>query len=70
MAINHFSFFRIEVRLTLRDFFVDLDLDYVHDGSTRRVWVREVLDELNRRQSPDNMPSPEMVKPSLFMRPT
>ncbi|ELY21817.1 hypothetical protein ACK8HJ_18375 [Vreelandella titanicae] len=62
MAINHFSFFRIEVRLTLRDFFVDLDLDYVHDGSTRRVWVREVLDELNRRQSPDNMPSPEMVK--------
>tara|TARA_R110001606_G_scaffold335415_3_gene483372 strand:- start:3340 stop:4170 length:831 start_codon:yes stop_codon:yes gene_type:complete len=62
VAINHFSFFRIEVRLTLRDFFVDLDLDYVHDGSTRRVWVREVLDELNRRQSPDNMPSPEMVK--------
>jgi hypothetical protein len=24
--------------------------------------VREVLDELNKRQSPDNMPSPEMVK--------
>ncbi len=25
----------------LTRFFVDLDLDYVHDGSTRRVWVND-----------------------------
>lgn len=57
-----FQFFPYRSSSYLTRFFVDLDLDYVHDGSTRRVWVREVLDELNRRQSPDNMPSPEMVK--------
>ncbi|MFO7592656.1 MAG: hypothetical protein R6X15_01240 [Pseudomonadota bacterium] len=57
-----FNFFPYRSSSYLTRFFVDLDLDYVHDGSTRRVWVREVLDELNRRQSPDNMPSPEMVK--------
>jgi hypothetical protein len=57
-----FHFFPYRSSSYLTRFFVDLDLDYVHDGSTRRVWVREVLDELNRRQSPENMPSPEMVK--------
>lgn len=57
-----FQFFPYRSSSYLTRFFVDLDLDYVHDGSTRRIWVREVLDELNRRQSPDNMPSPEMVK--------
>lgn len=57
-----FQFFPYRSSSYLTRFFVDLDLDYIHDGSTRRVWVREVLDELNKRQSPDNMPSPEMVK--------
>ncbi|WGO96651.1 hypothetical protein QFX18_11400 [Saccharophagus degradans] len=57
-----FQFFPYRSSSYLTRFFVDLDLDYVHDGSTRRVWVREVLDELNKRQSPGNMPSPEMVK--------
>lgn len=57
-----FQFFPYRSSSYLTRFFVGLDLDYIHDGSTRRVWVREVLDILNRKQSPDNMPSPEMVK--------
>ena len=57
-----FVFFPYRSSSYLTRFFVELDLDYVHDGSTRRVWVREVLDELNRRRSSDNMPSKEMVK--------
>ena len=45
----------------LTRFFVDLDLDYVHDGSTRRVWVNDVLKELNERKAlQENMPSSEM----------
>ncbi|MDO6513345.1 hypothetical protein [Neptuniibacter sp. 2_MG-2023] len=47
----------------LTRFFTGLDLDYVHDGSTRRVWVNDVLKELNERQTPvATMPSVEMVK--------
>ncbi len=47
----------------LTRFFVDLDLDYVHDGSTRRVWVNDVLKELNERKAlQENMPSSEMKK--------
>lgn len=47
----------------LTRFFVDLDLDYVHDGSTRRVWVNDVLKELNDRKAlQENMPSAEMKK--------
>ncbi|MCG9745978.1 hypothetical protein [Shewanella sp. Isolate8] len=47
----------------LTRFFVDLDLDYVHDGSTRRVWVNDVLKELNERKAlQENMPSAEMKK--------
>lgn len=57
-----FQFFPYRSSSYLTRFFVDLGLDYVHDGSTRRVWVREVLGELNKKQSPVNMPSPEMVK--------
>lgn len=57
-----FQFFPYRSSSYLTRFFVDLDLDYTHDGSTRRVWVREALEELNKRQSSENMPSPEMVK--------
>ncbi|KJS06051.1 MAG: hypothetical protein VR73_10755 [Gammaproteobacteria bacterium BRH_c0] len=47
----------------LTRFFVGLDLDYVHDGSTRRVWVNDVLKELNDRKAlQENMPSAEMKK--------
>jgi hypothetical protein len=57
-----FQFFPYRSSHYLTRFFVDLDLDYIHDGSTRRIWVNEVLDELNKRQSAENMPSPEMIK--------
>lgn len=57
-----FQFFPYRSSSYLTRFFVDLDLDYVHDGSTRRIWVRDVLNELNRRQSSDNMPSAEIIK--------
>lgn len=32
----------------LTQFFRSCDLEYIHDGSTRKYWVEEVLDELNR----------------------
>lgn len=58
-----FVFFPYRSSSYLTRFFVGLDLDYVHDGSTRRVWVNEVLTELNNRQSPqESMPSTEMIK--------
>ncbi|PKI07501.1 hypothetical protein CXF78_05145 [Shewanella sp. 11B5] len=57
-----FSFFPYRSSSYLTRFFVDLDLDYSHNGSTRRVWVREVLGELNNRQSTENMPSKDLVK--------
>ncbi len=48
---------------SLTRFFVDLDLDYVHDGSTRRIWVNNVLKELNDRKAlQENMPSAEIKK--------
>lgn len=47
----------------LTRFFIDLDLDYVHNGSTRRVWVNDVLKEINEKQAHiEKMPSLEMVK--------
>jgi hypothetical protein len=46
----------------LTGFFVDLDLDYIHDGSTRSAWVFEVLKEIDAKQSvAPGMPSKEMV---------
>ena len=57
-----FQFFPYRSSSYLTEFFVDLGLDYVHDGSTRRIWVREVLDKLNKKQSHEFLPSPEMVK--------
>ncbi|MCD9525418.1 hypothetical protein GRJ22_02495 [Photobacterium carnosum] len=58
-----FVFFPYRSSSYLTRFFIGLDLDYVHDGSTRRVWVTEVLNELNNKQSiQESMPSIEMVK--------
>lgn len=57
-----FKFFPYRSSSYLTRFFVDLDFDYVHDGSTRRHWVNDVLKELNAKQqlSPE-MPSREIV---------
>lgn len=41
------KFFPYRSSSYLTSFFEELDLDYVHDGSTRYWWVRSVLIELN-----------------------
>lgn len=58
-----FNFFPYRSSSYLTRFFVDLDFDYVHDGSTRRHWVNDVLKKINSQPSPvPSMPSPGMVK--------
>lgn len=57
-----FEFFPYRSSSRLTCFFVDLDLDYIHDGSTRHRWVFSVLEEINERTaSQPNLPSREMV---------
>lgn len=47
----------------LTSFFRGIDLDYRHDGSTRKRWVTEVLDELNEKASLESdFPSPELKR--------
>ena len=44
-------------------FFRGIDLDYCHDGSTRKWWVTEVLEELNEKPSLESgFPSPELKR--------
>jgi hypothetical protein len=50
-AFPHFPY-RSSSNLT--KFFIDLDLDYVHDGSTRHVWVQDVLNELNDKETEES----------------
>lgn len=58
-----FDFFPYRSSSYLTGFFIDLDLDYAHDGSTRSAWVTEVLKELNAKQpAAPGMPSREMIK--------
>lgn len=57
-----FDYFPYRSSSYLTGFFIDLDLDYVHDGSTRSAWVTEVLKELNAKQpASPNMPSREII---------
>lgn len=57
-----FDFFPYRSSSYLTRFFIYLDFDYAHDGSTRKHWVNDVLKELNAKQqlSPE-MPSRELV---------
>jgi hypothetical protein len=58
-----FTYFPYRSSSYLTRFFQELDLDYSHDGTTRRHWVRSVLDGINKLSpSGTNMPSREMVK--------
>ena len=58
-----FTYFPYRSSSYLTRFFQELDFDYTHDGTTRRHWVRSVLDAINKLSpSGANMPSREMVK--------
>lgn len=58
-----FSYFPYRSSSFLTKFFMQLDLDYIHDGSTRADWVFSVLKELNDKPNTnENMPSREIVK--------
>ncbi|HCI53070.1 MAG TPA: hypothetical protein DE312_07120 [Gallionella sp.] len=58
-----FDFFPYRSSSYLTRFFIDLDFDYVHDGSTRRHWVNDVLKELNSKQpAAQGLPSREIIK--------
>ena len=58
-----FDFFPYRSSSYLTRFFIDIDLDYVHNGSTRHTWVSDVLKELNAKTSKqDNLPSTELIK--------
>lgn len=59
-AFTHFPY-RSSSFLT--KFFIDIDLDYVHDGTTRAVWVQDTLNELNNKESSDSKtPSREICR--------
>ena len=59
-AFTHFPY-RSSSQLT--KFFIDLDLDFVHDGSTRHLWVQDVLNKLNDQSSEqDNFPDRDLIK--------
>lgn len=58
-----FEYFPYRSSSYITRFFIDIDLDYMHDGSTRHIWVCNVLRELNAKPSgQDNLPSPEIIK--------
>lgn len=59
-AFTHFPY-RSSSQLT--KFFIDLDLDFVHDGSTRHLWVQEVLNKLNDQSNEhENLPNRDLIK--------
>jgi hypothetical protein len=58
-----FTHFPYRSSSQLTKFFVDIDLDYIHDGTTRAAWVRDVLLELNDKpEISQYLPSKELVK--------
>lgn len=59
-AFTHFPY-RSSSQLT--KFFIDNDLDFVHDGTTRHVWVQEVLNKLNDQSSEhENLPNRDLIR--------
>jgi len=59
-AFNHFPY-RSSSQLT--KFFIDNDLDFVHDGSTRHSWVQDVLNKLNDQSTEhENLPNRDLIK--------
>lgn len=52
MVIGDAPHFKYRSSSYITEFFSDCDLDFVHDGSTRRYWVAERLGELLERPAP------------------
>ena len=60
---DNFGHFPYRTSSQLTKFFIDLDFDYVHDGSTRATWVQSVLEELNNKSvTNEKFPSRELCK--------
>lgn len=58
-----FSHFPYRSSSQLTKFFIDIDLDFVHDGSTRNIWVQEVLNKLNDQSNEhENLPNRDLIK--------
>ena len=56
-----YSFFPYRSSSYLTQFFRDIDLKYIHDGTTRKWWVQGVLEELNEiPEISPNLPSQEI----------
>lgn len=53
------SFFVYRSSSQITRFFRDCDTDYQHDGSTRAVWVAEVLKEILSESQPNEFTPPE-----------
>ena len=63
-----FTYFPYRSSSKLTRFFVGLDLDYVHDGSTRINWVNDALKEINDLDEiSDTMPSRELTQVIEFV---
>ncbi|MFZ4262949.1 hypothetical protein ACFRAE_12950 [Sphingobacterium sp. HJSM2_6] len=59
-SFKHFPY-RSSSQLT--KFFIDNDLEFIHDGSTRHMWVQTVLNTLNDKSSDDdNIPNKDLIK--------
>ncbi|RZL42496.1 MAG: hypothetical protein EOP00_23435 [Pedobacter sp.] len=62
---DHFPY-RSSSQLT--KFFFDLDLEYVHDGSTRSAWVETTLQELNEKDdNNEKLPSRDLSKVIVWL---
>lgn len=65
IPFDHFPY-RSSSQLT--KFFFDLDLEYVHDGSTRSAWVQETLEELNEKNdSQEKLPSRDLIRVIILL---
>lgn len=59
---DDFEYFPYRTGPQLTDFFQELGFDYTHDRTTRRDWVRFVLNELNQETSSESgYPSSEII---------
>lgn len=60
---ENFSHFPYRSSSFLTKFFIDLDLEFIHNGSTRHLWVQEVLTKLNDKMDEhEYLPNKDLIK--------